>query len=300
MEYIYKIAENVISVEVPEELDAWEKIERRYRPFAVDTAEQPVLSVAIKVQPLTGCDGDYMYEPKYNDIGFIMARAARLADESVAMEFMHIEENKPRLRMVMPMDMNKAEIVFDAVGDECDSYFLTHALMIAYMLGTLRAGTLLIHSSSVLFDGNAYLFQGKSGTGKSTHAALWTRNIPGAELLNDDNPVIRFSTDGIAMAYGSPWSGKIHCYRNLSAPIGAFVRIVRDSENVLHRLSPLKSYASLTTSVFFLPFLSDELRETRHRTIERMALGVPCYEMHCLPDADAAFTCMRGLSDNHK
>lgn len=297
MKYTYVIAENVVAVAVPEELAAWREIEPRYRPFAVEEAVEAVLAVDIKAEPLAECDGEYIYEPEFAGIGFVTARAARRADGSVAMEFKHPEEDRPRVRMVMPSAMDRAEIVFDSAGDRNDSYFLTHALMIAYMLGTLHTGTLLIHASAVLHEGKAYLFQGKSGTGKSTHAGLWLRNIPVTERLNDDNPVIRFSADGVAKAYGSPWSGKTHCYRNVSAPIGAIVRIVRAKRNELCRLAPLRAYASLTTSIFYMPFLSEAQRDTRHATIELLACAVPCCEMHCLPDADAACVCRQGLAE---
>lgn len=180
--------------------------------------------------------------------------------------------------------------------DGNDPYILSHALMIAFMMAATGNGSLIVHASTVIYGGKGYLFQGKSGTGKSTHAALWLENIPGAELLNDDNPVIRFSPDGTPMVYGSPWSGKTHCYRNLCAPIGAMVRIVRSQTNELQRLNGLKAYASLTTTVAYLPFLSKEYKDMRHKTIERLAGTVECCEMHCRPDADAALTCMASLT----
>lgn len=37
--------------------------------------------------------------------------------------------------------------------------------------------------------------------------------------MNDDNPVVRV-IDGEAMIYGSPWSGKTPCYRQVKAPLG--------------------------------------------------------------------------------
>lgn len=296
MKQLYIVAQNAFTVSVADGLPAWKALESRFRPFASAKGERLVLEIDIKSLPIPACDAERIYEPVHSGIGFISARASRLPDGSLVMEFMHVPESKPRAWMQMPPELNHAEIVIAPDGDKNDHYFLTHALMIAFMLATCGNGTLLIHASSVLSGGKAYLFQGRSGTGKSTHAALWTKNISGAELLNDDNPVIRFSADGEAMAYGSPWSGKTHCYRNASAPISAFVRIVRAKENTLHRLPPLRAYASLTASVFFMPFLSDELREIRHKTIERLVAAVPCCEMHCLPDADAALTCQRGLS----
>lgn len=297
MKQQFIVARNAFVVSVPDDgLPAWEILKPRFSHFAAASAESPVLEVDVQCRPLPVCDAEKIYEPVHAGIDIITSRASRLPDGCIIMEFKHVAETKPRVWMKMPPALNTADIVIAPDGDDNDQYFLTHALMIAFMLSTCINGTLMIHASAVMFGGKVYLFQGKSGTGKSTHARLWTQNIAGAELLNDDNPVIRFSSNGAAMAYGSPWSGKTHCYHNASAPIGAFVRIVRDEVNTLRRLAPLNAYASLTTSVSFLPFLGDESREMRHKTIERLVGAVPCCAMHCRPDADAAITCMRGVS----
>lgn len=295
MKETYIVARNAFTVIAPDDLEAWREIRTRFSPFASSSACRPILEIAIKLSPVPECDAEAIYEPESDDIGVITARASRLRDGSVIMEFMHITDSETRVWMKMPPQPGRAEIIIRPAGDSDDAYFLTHAIMIAFMIATCANGTLLIHASSVICDGNAYLFQGKSGTGKSTHAALWTKNIPGAELLNDDNPLIRFSEDGTAIAYGSPWSGKTPCYRNMSAPIGAFVRIKRDDRNFLEKLPPLKAYASLATSVFYLPFLPESLREMRHKTIERLSATIPCCDMHCLPDAEAAIVCRAGL-----
>ncbi len=301
MNHKYIVAQNAFTVSMPADLPAWQTLDWHFSPFETtddDTTTPPVLAVDIIVGKLPVCAAETIYQPHFGGIGFITACASRLPDGTLILDFRHINEAAPRLSMHIPPELNKACITLTPDGDSDDAYFITHALMIAYMLATGHNGTLLIHTSAVIFDGKAYLFQGKSGTGKSTHAALWTNNIAGAELFNDDNPLIRFAPDGTAMAYGSPWSGKTHCYRNIAAPIGAFVRIVRDKHNALRRLAPLPAYASLTASVFYLPFLTDALRDTRHNTIERLVATVPCCEMHCRPDADAAITCMRALTDN--
>lgn len=296
MKHIFKIAENTVAITVGDGTAAWVEIEPRYRPFASALPAEPALEIDVKAGKLPDSDGERIYGPAYNGIGVITASASRLADSSLAVEFNYFGDNRPALWLRMTPRFDRAEIVIDP-GCAEGAGFLTHALMIAFMLGTCRTGTLLMHSSAVLYDGKAYLFQGKSGTGKSTHSALWKRHIPGAELLNDDNPVIRFSADGVAMAYGSPWSGKTHCYRNVSAPLGAMVRIVRAGDNALRRLAPLKAYASVTASAFFMPFLSEELRAVRHKAIERLVAEVPCCEMHCRPDADAALTCRNSLCE---
>ena len=264
---------------------------RRFGPFVDPSERSPEFEIEVKCGSLSEPEGETVYEPEYDGIGQVTCCARRRDDGMMEVDFGMINEQQPRLRMMMAPDPDRIEITITPVSEDEDTYLLSHAIMIAYMLATAGNGTLLIHASAIMLDGKAYLFQGKSGTGKSTHSSLWLKHIPGAELLNDDHPVIRIGADGRATAYGSPWSGKTHCYRNEGVTVGAFVRIVRGSENELHRLSGLKAYASLTASMFYLPFLTERQREVRHRAIERLAATSLCCEMHCRPDADAAVKC---------
>lgn len=68
---------------------------------------------------------------------------------------------------------------------------LNNALMLVYAFASAPYATLLMHASVIRNDGRGYLFLGKSGTGKSTHTRLWLSHIPGSDLMNDDNPVVR-------------------------------------------------------------------------------------------------------------
>ena len=297
MKQRYLIGGNAISISVPDDLKGWKDIESRYAPFAADSEAEPVLDVEIRVaDKLPESETEMIYDTGDSVLGIITGRASVTADGCLVVVFKHCKQDGPRLWMKMSPGRDRVEMVILAEEDRNDPLFLTHALMIAFMLATTGNGTLVIHSSTVLYDGKAYLFQGKSGTGKSTHASLWLANIAGTELLNDDNPIIRFADDGTAMVYGSPWSGKTDCYRNISAPIGGMVRIVRSQTNELKRLPVLRAYASLASSVAYLPLLSEVDRDVRHQTIERLVGAVPCCEMHCRPDADAALTCMTALT----
>lgn len=293
----YCVAGNAFEISVPDGLVAWEGIKNRFEPFASSNAEKPVLTINIHRAVLAPVEAELIYGPVSSDIGIISASAYRESDGTLIMQFDSVKDQCTRIQMSMPSTFDRAEIEISQDEDPNDLYILAHATMIAFMIATSANGSLVIHSSCVRYKGKAYLFQGKSGTGKSTHASLWLKNIPGAELLNDDHPIIRISEDGPAIVYGSPWSGKTHCYRNVCAPIGAFVRIVRAKENELRSLPPLQGYASLTASVFFLPFLNEAQRAARHKTIEQLAMTVPCCEMHCSPDAEAAIVCRQGLQD---
>ena len=175
-------------------------------------------------------------------------------------------------------------------GDASQMIFgLNNTLMIVYAFAAATKGTLLIHSSVTLLNHWGYCFLGKSGTGKSTHSQLWLKNFENAELLNDDNPVLRFK-DGKAWAYGSPWSGKTPCYRNLYARIGAFVMLEQKPFNRIERQLTLNALSSLLTSCSTMIW-DKIIYNGICQTISNILGVTPVYHLECLPNDDAALLC---------
>lgn len=94
-------------------------------------------------------------------------------------------------------------------------------------------GIFLMHSSVLEVDGYAYAFTAKSGVGKSTHTALWLKNVPHARVLNGDKPLFRLEADGSLTAFGTPWNGKENWGENISAPLAAICFIERGAQNAI-------------------------------------------------------------------
>ena len=153
---------------------------------------------------------------------------------------------------------------------------------------TCTKGTIAIHSSCIVSEGNAVIFLGESGTGKSTHTRLWRENIPGALLLNDDSPIVRVLEDGTVWVYGSPWSGKTPCYKQERYPLAGCVRLRQAPYNKIHKLHLLKGYAALHPSC--PPEFAYDERIYSHisSTLGAILKVVPCWWLECLPDAAAA------------
>ena len=169
------------------------------------------------------------------------------------------------------------------------NYGLNNALMMAYAFSAACMGTMLMHASVIRWNGKGYLMTAPSGTGKSTHTRLWYDNIPGCDLMNDDNPVVRI-IDGQAIVYGSPWSGKTPCYRNIQAPVGGLVRIQQRPENSIRKLGPVEAFINL------LPAMSNMKWDKRVYNgicdgISELIRLVGMYELGCLPNAEAAILC---------
>jgi hypothetical protein len=138
------------------------------------------------------------------------------------------------------------------------------------------------------------MFLGKSGTGKSTHSRLWLKNINTTELVNDDNPVVRRMSDGFYV-FGSPWSGKTPCYRNVSYPIGANVQLSQAPYNKIQRLRPLMAYAALVPSISGKRW-EGRVAEGLHETEDLLASQVPVWHLECLPNPEAAWICCEAVT----
>lgn len=173
-------------------------------------------------------------------------------------------------------------------------YMFNYSVMLLFSFASCRHNTLAIHASVVRNGSKSYLFLGKSGTGKSTHSRLWLDNIPGTDLINDDNPIIGVLEDGTVMAYGSPWSGKTPCYRNTSAAVGAFVKIRQSKENVITPLSVVEAYAALYSSTSGYK-LDERFADPIHKSMEMVAVNVPFYCLDCRPDKEAAEICHKEI-----
>ena len=164
-----------------------------------------------------------------------------------------------------------------------------NALMMVYAFAGSSKGTLLIHASAIKYGDDGIAFIAKSGTGKSTHTGLWIKHIFNSELLNDDNPIIRI-INGAPYLYGSPWSGKTPCYRNVKARLKALVRIERGDCNSINKLRPTEAFASILpccSTMKWDAWVYDSICSNIIQIINKIDI----YTLYCLPDRNAALLC---------
>ncbi|MBQ7727891.1 MAG: hypothetical protein IJT60_04860 [Clostridia bacterium] len=147
-------------------------------------------------------------------------------------------------------------------------------------------GTILVHGSCIAVDGAGYLFTADSGTGKSTHAALW-RQVFGERvvMVNDDKPLIRIQ-DGGAVAFGTPWDGKDRLSTNISVPLKAICILERGLRNEIRPLSVEEAYPVLVRQVY-RPMDGAALEKTLE-LIDRLASLVKLWHLSCTMDPEAA------------
>ena len=292
----FSIADFIVVVRLPDGCDV-EALLPSFRPFQCERPwkEDEVLveftteaadksSLQIPIEELT------LLEENINDIGLVRLYEAGskyyITVSSISGHFTHAMLATDDFSVV------EASLVWD---DPNAGYMLCSLLRIAYSQAVLRRAAVSIHASAVSCDGRAYLFMGKSGTGKSTHAALWLKHISGCELLNDDNPTIRLVGDTV-IAYGTPWSGKTSCYKQLSFPVGGMVRLSQAQENLFHFQAGPDAFIALYPGCSVIN-QNTGLRNQLFDSLVRMAELVQVGTLGCLPNKEAAILCHQKLTE---
>ena len=288
----YKVAGHVFGVSGGAETFA---LMQNYEVFGFRSQDMPETVFALTVE--NGPAPDYTEELRQEEEGQVIIcgngniRLASPDEREVVFEFQWWGETAGWL--VCSADYREGRLITTGKNTKMA---IDNALMVMYALATAAKDTVLFHAAAVSHEGRAYLFLGPSGTGKSTHAGLWVRHIEGATLVNDDNPVVRIGADGQAVAYGSPWSGKTSCYRNVSYPLGAIVLLSQAPYNKMHRLNGIQAYVALVESISGKRW-DQRIADGLHQTENALASNVPVWHLECLPDRAAAELCQFIISN---
>lgn len=148
----------------------------------------------------------------------------------------------------------------------------------AFYIEALRYGGIVLHSSCVEKDGQAYLFSAKSGIGKSTHTHLWLTEIPNTRIINDDKPLL-IRRDGKICACGTPFSGKTDENINECVPVRAIVFLHRSEKNAVEVLKP-----SAAVPLFMAQTVNPRIKEYANTMLERtdeILTEIPVLSLGC-------------------
>ena len=269
----YQVAGHVFGVTAEEEIFG---LMTNYKPF--ETQRDACVSM-LTLDTKDPIPVSYTEEMRQEDAGQVIV-CGRTADGKPVYEFSWWGETAGWL--VCSEDYREGRLLMTGRHTKMA---VDNALMVQFAMATAGQGTVLFHAAVVSHEGRGYMFLGKSGTGKSTHARLWLNHIEGTELVNDDNPVVR---DGVV--YGSPWSGKTPCYRNVSYPLGGIVMLSQAPYNKIRRLGGIEAYAALVASISGQRWDS-RIADGLHQTENALVTHVPVWHLECLPDEEAARLC---------
>lgn len=288
----YDVAGHLFEVHLPDGIDSGRYLEA-YAPFVTERNDSPLFTLRIEcTDNLKDLEPGVMRECLNEEAPYFW-----IFDKEGKFNFGFSYSKSSPDCILIPSDDYSSSVVYvpASMAERLIDFALSNSMMLLYTFRTCPYETLLVHASVIRHNDGGYMFLGRSGTGKSTHSRLWLKNIDDTYLLNDDNPVIRI-IGGEAVVFGTPWSGKTHCYRNESVPLKAVVRLFQAPYNKITRNMPLQAYASLMPACSCMRW-DRESTDALHRTVEKVITKVRCWHLECLPDAEAAFTCHKAVTE---
>lgn len=149
---------------------------------------------------------------------------------------------------------------------------------------------MLFHGVALNHQGKGYLFIAPSGTGKTTHAKLWERHIPGARILNGDKPFIRCADDRITL-WGSPWQGKENYGENGALPLAGIFLLSRGEGNGAQTLQPYEALSKMMGATL-VPKTAEGTQKVLS-LLEKILGCVPVCKLQCNMQPEAAFVAHR-------
>jgi hypothetical protein len=175
------------------------------------------------------------------------------------------------------VEAGAGRVRFDGVRNE----YALDSLLRMYLSWELLSRTgFLLHAATVVRDGQAYVFTGKSGAGKSTVASL----SPAGNALTDEISLLR-RKEGVWRAYGTPFWGEFRAAgSNTSAPVKGIFRLVQAAEN---DVTPMRGAELLRTLLPNILFFSSKTED--HRRLLEIAGAasqeIPGYTLEFRKDA---------------
>lgn len=147
---------------------------------------------------------------------------------------------------------------------------------------------LFLHSSVIRVGNRGIAFLAPSGTGKTTHTALWQQLLgDDLQIINGDKPIVRFLQDK-PVAFGTPWAGKERLYEKDSVALTDLCFLERAEENSCTAITPQEALQRIVHQVI-LP--SQELGAVKTlELLDRLLRSCRLWEIRCRADLAAAET----------
>ncbi len=134
------------------------------------------------------------------------------------------------------------------IQQSVNPYSLDSVLRIVHTLLLARQGGFLVHASSAVRNGRAFLFSGVSGAGKTTIARLAP---PDTALLTDEISYVSRQDDQYS-AVGTPFYGELaRVGENLRAPIDCLYLLAKGPENKIEPIIGANAVRGLLGNILF-------------------------------------------------
>ena len=202
----------------------------------------------------------------------------------------------------MTRDGRFAQIYVKGLDKEKTKEELFHAIRHFFLFFAQRQGFFAIHSASILYRDQVWLFSGHSGIGKSTHTNLWKEQF-GTKIINGDLNLIGWSngeqtnigqsvnkqgSKGNPIVYGMPWCGTSGIASTKSYPLGGIVLLGRSDNDHFESLQNDQKIVRVMQRMIS-PVWTEDMLEANLECAAKLAKEVPIYYLLCTKEPSAAY-----------
>jgi hypothetical protein len=166
------------------------------------------------------------------------------------------------------------------IRQSCNPYAIDSVLRIVHSLILAGEGGFLVHAASAIRRGNAFIFSGISGAGKTTISRLAPRD---ATLLTDEVSYVR-RIGNRYVACGTPFAGELdRSGSNRSASVATLFFLEKGSRNSIEPIAPAEAVQRLMRNILFFAHDPELVKLVFHSACEFASL-VPMHRLVFVPD----------------
>lgn len=189
-------------------------------------------------------------------------------------------------------DASRADVYCIPPWTETCREELFHAIRFVFLYLAEKHHMMVLHSASLLYRGKAWLFSGRSGTGKSTHTGLWHKllHVP---LLNGDLNLLALE-QGQPVIHGLPWCGTSGISDRGTHPLGGIILLKQSPQNFIEPLSADAGQLLVLKRLISPIWTPEQLDCCLHFTAD-LAEHIYIARLHCTPDISAVETAREAI-----
>ena len=165
--------------------------------------------------------------------------ARKLAVGSMEASYALYQEKRENEIEVYFLESIKQELNIDTIFVSC----------LALEKHFAKRGAHILHSCFLHYKGQAILFSGPSGIGKSTHAHLWCQYIEDTHVVNGDRCLIYKNENGEYVASAWPVCGSSGICLTETYPLKAIVFMGQAPNNEVISVRPMQLFKQLSSQI---------------------------------------------------
>ena len=165
--------------------------------------------------------------------------ARKLAVGTMEAAYAIYKETNEKEIEVYFLEALKQELVIDTIFVSC----------LALERHFAKKGAHILHCCFLHYHGQAILFSGPSGIGKSTHANLWCQHIDDTHVVNGDRCLIYPNEEGQYIASAWPVCGSSNICLTETYPLKAIVFMGQAPHNEVVNVRPMQLFKQLSSQI---------------------------------------------------